>query len=316
MPRVTFAPTTPFERDTGQIDLLGLAKTMHNLVHKHKAEAVIPAGTTGEFAAMSADERLDVLVATRRAVGPDVRVYANVSSCCLAEALEHTRRALASDAAPDALLLLPPFYHRPFDAASADAGAEAFFRTFLQLLPAGAPPVFFYTFAMHTQLPVTPRVYGRLCADFPDKVGGIKASGVDVEQAMALRDAAPEKTVMVGNGKKVWEVLRAGLHVASGDGFPVAWCIRTLERLMEMDPEGRGRQADELIQRIWRGEMDHHDEVPANKAALAAEVGTSNTVRPPLVALPPTKAGDVSRAAKEVERAIREQVDLTGVWDA
>ena len=50
------------------------------------------------------------------------------------------------------------------------SGVEAFFRAVLNELTAAeltATPVFLYTFHVHTQQPVPPEVFGRLCAEFP-----------------------------------------------------------------------------------------------------------------------------------------------------
>lgn len=71
---------------------------------------------------MSSSERTEVLRATRRALGPEGYVFANVSSCAVEESVELSRLALDSGASPDALLLLPPFYHKPF---SADSGCAS-----------------------------------------------------------------------------------------------------------------------------------------------------------------------------------------------
>ena len=58
-----------------------------------------------------------VLEATRKGAGPDCYVFANISACAVGDVLAHARAALASSASPNALLLLPPFYMRPFNAS-------------------------------------------------------------------------------------------------------------------------------------------------------------------------------------------------------
>ena len=116
VPRVTFAPTTPFQR-YGELDIAGLERTI-TWLKGQGVESIIAGGTTGEFAAMSAVERFEVLRASRRALGASGYLFANVSACAIDDVIDLTRQALNSDARPNALLLLPPYYHRPFSEAS------------------------------------------------------------------------------------------------------------------------------------------------------------------------------------------------------
>eukprot|EP00282_Hemiselmis_andersenii_P041573 CAMPEP_0172071458 /NCGR_PEP_ID=MMETSP1043-20130122/13808_1 /TAXON_ID=464988 /ORGANISM="Hemiselmis andersenii, Strain CCMP441" /LENGTH=125 /DNA_ID=CAMNT_0012731891 /DNA_START=45 /DNA_END=419 /DNA_ORIENTATION=+ len=120
VPRITVALVTPFT-PSGGIDEEGL-KRQAKWVAAQGVKAVIPGGTTGEFAAMSASERLRVLEITREAM-PDAFIFANVSACAVGDALELTRQALSSGTArPDGLLLLPPFYHKPFTPEQGEKG--------------------------------------------------------------------------------------------------------------------------------------------------------------------------------------------------
>ena len=80
---------------------------------------------------MTATERLDVLKATRKALGPDGFVFGNASACCLDDAIELATMQATDACLPDALLLLPPFYHAPFSQRLGHDGVEAFFVAFL-----------------------------------------------------------------------------------------------------------------------------------------------------------------------------------------
>ena len=307
VPRITVALITPLEAD-GSIDEAGLQRQAV-WVGQQGISSVIPGGTTGEFAAMTVAERLSVLELTRAAM-PDAFIFANVSACALADALELTRQALASTAKPNALLVLPPFYHRPFNDAQSEAGVERYFRAYLTALaeieqqsssPAAFPGVFFYTFAVHTQQPISPALYGRLASAFPLLVRGIKASGVGLDEASMLATAAPGTVVAVGNGRIQLDCLRRGLHVVSGDGLPICWALHQLETWHASGATAACDSAQRVLIETWRGEMDKHDEIPANKAALAhqPEVATREVVRPPLV----TVAAD-SQEAADIQRAI------------
>jgi len=303
-PRVTVAIPTPFAAD-GAIDVAGLERIVAWL-KTHGVQSIIPAGTTGEFAGMTAAERLTVLKATRQALGPSGFVFANCSACAIDDALDLAKQAIASGASPDGLLVLPPFYHKPVSAELGAKGCELFFRALLERLPAEAPPLYIYTFAMHTQQPVPPDVYGRLCKDFGPKMGGIKASAVSVEDAMAYAAAGPGTSVLVGNGNANLSILRAGLNIVSGDCVAVSWALMALLKMVEAGNDEGAERAQSALFDIWRGTaMNHFDEVPAVKAAFhsISEVAIRPDVRPPLVLLDESSASTVTGAMAKLREA-------------
>jgi len=319
VPRITFAPTTPFTAE-GKVDGPGLTRTI-SWLSKQGVKSIIAGGTTGEFAAMTASERLGVLEVTRRAF-QDGYIFANVSACALDDALDLTHQALSSAAAPDALLILPPYYHKPFTPEQGAKGVEAFFHLYLTHLQAALEtlpykdgqlkPVFLYSFAMHTQQPITPETYGRLCQEFPNLVAGIKASAVSLEEALAYKKAAPQTTVMVGNGRCNLPVLRAGLHVVSGDGVTIAWALVKLLQLVEEGDQQGSDAAQTALLDVWRKEMDKHDEIPANKAAFARipDIKTDEFLRPPLVRIDEETAKGISLAMSKL-REVFDAIKLT-----
>lgn len=302
VPQLTFAIPTPF-LETGQVDVAGIGRMVKWLVG-HGVTSIIPGGTTGEFAGMTAAERLQVLVATREALGPAGFVFANVTSCALDDALERAHEATACGAA-DALLILPPFYHAPVSAEANARGVESFFRQFLSRLPAEAPPVLLYTFAAHTQRPIPVDVYGRLCAEFPGRLVGIKASAVSLDEAMAYEAAAPGTFVLLGNGRANLPALRAGLRSVSGDCVAVCWALVAMMDFVDAGFDAAAEAAQQALVEIWRAEMEKHDEVPAVKARFAqiAEVATRDDVRPPLVVVDDWAAHGLAEAASRLRAA-------------
>ena len=232
-PRVVVATPTPFD-DDGNVSTDGIARQVRWLADQG-ITGIIAGGTTGEFAGMTAMERVTVLESTRSALGPAGYIMGNVSACSLDDAVSLAEQAIDSAGKPDALLVLPPFYHAPFSQALGHLGVEAFFMAFFERYAAlkatkavSLPCIFLYTFSMHTQQPVSTETYGRLAAKFPTLLGGIKASAVSVEQAQEFAAAAPQHTVMIGNGRSNLASLRAGLSIVSGDCCGVAWALSKL----------------------------------------------------------------------------------------
>ena len=78
VPRITVAIATPFT-ERGEVDVDGIGRTA-SWLRSQGVGSIIPAGTTGEFAGMTAAERLTVLEATRQAAGNDCFLFANVSA--------------------------------------------------------------------------------------------------------------------------------------------------------------------------------------------------------------------------------------------
>ena len=233
VPRVVVATPTPFD-EVGKLCTDGIARQVRWLADQG-ITGIIACGTTCEFAGMTAAERVMVLELTRSALGPAGYIMGNVSACCLDDAISLAEQAIDSAGKPDALLVLPPFYHAPFSQALGHAGVEAFFMAFFERYAALSatravqlPRIFLYTFAVHTQQPVSVETYGRVAAKFPTLLGGIKASAVSVEQAQALAAAAPQHTVLIGNGRSNLASLRAGLSIVSGDCCGVAWALSKL----------------------------------------------------------------------------------------
>lgn len=140
---------------------------------------------------------------------------------------------------------------------------------------------------------------------FPGVVGGIKASFVGLEQALAYAAAAPGTTVLVGNGRIQLGCLRAGLHVVSGDCVTVPWALLKLTSLHEAGEAAIAERAQEALVDVWRGEMDQHDEIPIDKAAFSAipEVATLPTVRPPLVIVSSDATAAIVDASKRLRAA-------------
>ena len=245
-------------------------------------------------------------MSARQALGPDGFLFANISSCAIDDVLELARQASASGARPDALLCLPPFYHAPVSAALGAAGVEAFFRAVLTRLPDDSPPLFVYTFAVHTQQPVPPDVFGRLCRDFPGRCTGIKASAVSVAEAQEYAEAAPDASVLLGNGRANLPALRAGLSIVSGDCVTVAWALARLCSMVSEGDDAGADAAQRALLEIWRAKcMDGFDEVPAVKASFATitDVATGTLVRPPLVALDATEVAAIQTWREELRVA-------------
>ncbi|HVM38808.1 MAG TPA: dihydrodipicolinate synthase family protein, partial [Sphingomicrobium sp.] len=98
--------------------------TFRQLVEWQVAEgssALVPCGTTGEVATLSADEHRRVVELAVEAAAGRVKVIAGCGSYSTAASAE--RMAAAKDAGADAALVVVPYYNKP-----SQAGIAAHFR--------------------------------------------------------------------------------------------------------------------------------------------------------------------------------------------
>ncbi|HJW61411.1 MAG TPA: dihydrodipicolinate synthase family protein [Actinomycetota bacterium] len=127
--------------DDGEIDPRATADHAATLVDLG-IRAVVVAGSTGEAAALTAEERVALLIATRKAVPPDVPVVAGTGGPSARQAAALTRDA--REAGADAVLALCPprtTDPRPYYDAVAEAAGDlpALAYHFPQTAPPGIP---------------------------------------------------------------------------------------------------------------------------------------------------------------------------------
>ncbi|GAB2554442.1 dihydrodipicolinate synthase family protein [Nocardia heshunensis] len=164
-------------------------------------------GTTGEFFATTASERLVVLTQFRRWF-PGM-VIAHIGACAVEEVIAQLR-----DVQPlaDYLAVVAPYFY-------ADPPEDGVFEYFRQILTRVEIPTLLYNFPHHTQTPVTPAVVARLAGQFP-LLAGIKDSGTDRDTTHAY--TATGRCVLVGDDSVAARVTDLGVEgIVTGGGNPI-----------------------------------------------------------------------------------------------
>jgi N-acetylneuraminate lyase len=126
------ASHTPFDRG-GRLDL-SVVPRQAELFRRSGMRAVFIAGTTGEFASLTLDERKALCEAWVAAGGDDLRIVAHTGHNCQADALELTTHARQAGVA--AIAAIAPSYFRP-------AGIQDLIE-FCSPIAAAADPLPFY----------------------------------------------------------------------------------------------------------------------------------------------------------------------------
>src|SRR5437588_3387772 len=107
--RVITAMVTPFNED-GSLNADEAQRLARHLVD-HGSEGLVVAGSTGEGATLTDDEKRTLFRAVKDAIGADAKVIAGTGTYSTEHSVELTREA--EKAGVDAALVVTPYYNRP-----------------------------------------------------------------------------------------------------------------------------------------------------------------------------------------------------------
>jgi 4-hydroxy-tetrahydrodipicolinate synthase len=176
----------------GAVDL----RTLRELVEWQIAEGtdgIVPCGTTGEGATLTAAERRDVIKTVVEAARGRVTVIAGAGSNATHEAIESVK--LAKELRADAALVVTPYYNKPTP--------EGLYRHYLAIWEATRFPVVAYNVPSRTSVDMMPETVARLA-----KVGAIAG----IKEATANMDRQVQLVERIG---------KDAIAYLSGDDFTV-----------------------------------------------------------------------------------------------
>jgi 4-hydroxy-tetrahydrodipicolinate synthase len=184
--RVLVALPTIFTPD-GDLDLDG-ATAVAALVAASRADGAFVAGTTGEFPALEASERIALFSAAQQALGGK-RLIAHIGAGSTRQALE--LMAEAQTIGISEFAALTPYYLPSSPAATYEHFAR------ISAAAAGSR-IYVYLFEQRTTTHVTPNELARI-AELPGIVG-VKLSGIPLDLVLEYRAATPDDfEVFTGN---------------------------------------------------------------------------------------------------------------------
>jgi 4-hydroxy-tetrahydrodipicolinate synthase len=176
----------------GAVDL----RTLRELVEWQIAEGtdgIVPCGTTGEGATLTATERRDVIKTVVEVARGRVTVIAGAGSNATHEAIESVR--LAKELRADAALVVTPYYNKPTP--------EGLYRHYMAIWEATRFPVVAYNVPSRTSVDMMPETVARLA-----KVGAIAG----IKEATANMDRQVQLVERIG---------KDAIAYLSGDDFTV-----------------------------------------------------------------------------------------------
>ncbi len=172
------ALVTPMNAD-GSVDF-GALDALVDMQIEGGIDGLVPCGTTGESATMSADERQSVISHVVKRANGRVPVVAGAGSNSTAVAIEHQKRA--ADTGAQWALVVTPFYNKPTP--------TGLYRHYEALLNAANIPVILYNVPGRTGCDMLPETVAEIAK--MEGIVAVKEATADISRVKTIRDTTSE----------------------------------------------------------------------------------------------------------------------------
>ena len=234
--RLLTAMVTPFNAD-GSVNYEKAADLAEWLIN-NGSDGLVVAGSTGEAATMSAEEKLELFRVVVNRINKRVPVIAGTGSNNTADSVKMTKMAEAMGV--DGALIVGPYYNKPTQ--------EGFYQHFAAVAQSTGLPIIVYNVPGRTASNISPAIVARLAADFGNIVA-IKEAAGNVAQVAELYSVLPEEfTIYSGDDGLILPFMSVGatglISVLSNLGGGI------LQDVMQAYEDGRVREAAKLNARM------------------------------------------------------------------
>lgn len=162
-------------------------------------QAVVLAGTTGEGATLSDEEKLELFQRCKDFAGEGCTVIAGTGSNSTSHAVALSREAEAAGA--DALLVVSPYYNK--------ATEDGLVAHYMAVAHAVSIPIILYNVPQRTGLDVPVSVYKRLSV--VPNIAGVKEASSNITKIAQIRNSCPSDfSVWAGNDDQAVPVMSLG----------------------------------------------------------------------------------------------------------
>ena len=234
--RLLTAMVTPFNAD-GSVNYEKAADLAEWLIN-NGSDGLVVAGSTGEAATMSAEEKLELFRVVVNRINKRVPVIAGTGSNNTADSVKMTKMAEAKGV--DGALIVGPYYNKPTQ--------EGFYQHFAAVAQSTGLPIIVYNVPGRTASNISPAIVARLAADF-ENIVAIKEAAGNVAQVAELYSVLPEEfTIYSGDDGLILPFMSVGatglISVLSNIGGGI------LQDVMQAYEDGRVREAAKLNARM------------------------------------------------------------------
>lgn len=234
--RLLTAMVTPFNAD-GSVNYEKAADLAEWLIN-NGSDGLVVAGSTGEAATMSAEEKLELFRVVVNRINKRVPVIAGTGSNNTTDSVKMTKMAEAMGV--DGALIVGPYYNKPTQ--------EGFYQHFAAVAQSTGLPIIVYNVPGRTASNISPAIVARLAADFGNIVA-IKEAAGNVAQVAELYSVLPEEfTIYSGDDGLILPFMSVGatglISVLSNIGGGI------LQDVMQAYEDGRVCEAAKLNARM------------------------------------------------------------------
>ena len=234
--RLLTAMVTPFNAD-GSVNYEKAADLAEWLID-NGSDGLVVAGSTGEAATMSAEEKLELFRVVVNRINKRVPVIAGTGSNNTTDSVKMTKMAEAMGV--DGALIVGPYYNKPTQ--------EGFYQHFAAVAQSTGLPIIVYNVPGRTASNISPAIVARLAADF-ENIVAIKEAAGNVAQVAELYSVLPEEfTIYSGDDGLILPFMSVGatglISVLSNIGGDI------LQDVMQAYEDGRVREAAKLNARM------------------------------------------------------------------
>lgn len=162
-------------------------------------EAVVLAGTTGESATLSDNEKLELFRHSKDFVDNKIKIFAGTGSNDTKHAIELS--VAAQETGVDGLLVVSPYYNK-----ATPAGLIAHYTAIAQAV---SLPIIVYNVPSRTGVDIPVSVYAHLAKE--PKIAGVKEASTDIGKVLRIRAECPKDfSLWAGNDHLTVPILSLG----------------------------------------------------------------------------------------------------------
>jgi 4-hydroxy-tetrahydrodipicolinate synthase len=250
-------------------------------------EGIVLLGTTGEANSFTVAERKAILDGALAGGISAENLIVGTGCTAVGDTVELTKQALSNGVTR--CLMLPPFYYKNVS----DAGVVAAYSRAIDAVADARLRVYLYQIPQLTGVSLGPIVVAALRRAYPGTIAGIKDSSGDLAAITELcMRFGEEIDVLAGSERYLLAALRAG-----ASGCVTATANANAAQICALYRKRDDNDADGLQSAVAaaRAKFEGYPMIAALKAFTAHRTGDDRwrNVRPPLVALDHTQAGEL-----------------------
>lgn len=255
-------------------------------------------GSTGEANSFSLAERMAMLEAVVKGGIPADALMPGTGLCALPETIALTKHAL--ELGVSKVVMLPPFYYK----GVSDPGLYDAYSHVLNSIADDRLQVVLYHIPPISQIPLSLDLIGRLIEKYPRTIAGVKDSGGQLDNMIAMVKRFPTLSVLAGADPLLLPLLQQG-----GAGCITATSnlagkqLRTVfDKFADPSAAAEVEAAQKRIVAL-REASNSFPQIPTIKAMVARRYGVSSwtNTRPPLVRLAEEQIGKLGPILDKVD---------------